>query len=86
MLGSEGGKLKAKELAAGGYAEELTCLSSSPMKITDKRVEPFVSDDSIVAAGIMGYRVHARSEGPVALEPAHGWVLMLPANSPLRRG
>jgi len=87
MLGAEGGQLKAKKLAAGEYAKELTCLSSAPMRIIDKRnpADP-VADDSIVAAGIMGYKVHARSEGPVALEPAHGWVLMLPANSPLRRG
>ncbi len=86
MLGAEGEKLTATKLAAGQYAELLTCLSSAPMKITDKRKLPFVSDESIVAAGIMGYRVHKRSQGPVALEPAHGWVLMLPANSPLRRG
>ena len=86
MLGEENAKLKAQELARGKYSKQLTCLSSTPMQIVDTRMQPNLTDNSIVAAGILGHKMHKRAGGSVALEPAHGWVLMLPAKSPLCRG
>jgi len=74
--------LKAKDLASGN-CPELSGLSSCPMKIVDRLRN--ISDQSTLVAGIFGFRLHSDSQNGVAsLQPAHGWCMLLPPNSPLR--
>jgi len=76
--------LKPKDIASGKSAKYLSCLSSVPMKVEDKLNG--VEDMSTLIAGIVGYKVHQDSpNGVTSLQPAHGWVMMLPQNSPLRK-
>jgi hypothetical protein len=46
-----------------------------------------VLDDCVLIAGVLGYKVvgQGTENGLVSLEPAHGWAMMLPPDSPLRR-
>lgn len=88
--GSASCKFAAAKLAAGEFAETLSCLSSCPMRVVDVLRE--ISDNSFVVGGMAGFRVHASgqgSNGAVAAVPAlqsvHGWCMMLPVSSPLRR-
>ena len=89
MLMREGAQMEASEFASGRFAKELTCLSSVDIKIKYSGVAGWPNDPedmSVVAAGLMGYRVFpATEERRITLEPAHGWSLMLPEDSPLRR-
>ena len=78
--------LKASKLAMGEYASELSNLSACPLKIIDDINK--VEDDATLVGGVLGYTVHPHMEtsnGVVSLEAAHGWSLMLPPESPLRR-
>jgi len=84
LTGTPDYKLTAANLKKGQYNEYLSGVSSCPMKIID-RVRN-ISDMSVLISGIMGYKLHENSQNHVAtLEPAHGWVMMLPPNSPLRK-
>jgi len=74
--------LKAKELKEG-KCTELSCLSSCPMKIVDRINN--VEDKSTLFAGVLGFQKHENSQNGIpSLQPVHGWVMMLPPNSPLR--
>ena len=75
-------KLKAQDLASGEYVKELSCLSAVPLKIVD--AINHVEDMSAVVGGMMGYYKHDGATSTV-LQAAHGWCLLLPAASPLRR-
>ena len=88
--GRAASKFDSSELAAGEYAETLSCLSSCPMKVVD--VPRNLQDNSFVVGGMAGFRVH-RSSDQTGLQPGdavpvlqsvHGWCMMLPEASPLR--
>ena len=54
-------------------------LVSVPMKVTDGSK----SDNATVLAGLAGYKLH-NDDGIFALEPVHGWCLLLPKDSSFR--
>uniref|UniRef100_A0A7S4FST8 Uncharacterized protein n=1 Tax=Eutreptiella gymnastica TaxID=73025 RepID=A0A7S4FST8_9EUGL len=81
LAGTE--KIKANDLRAGRYAEQLSTLSACPMKVVDAINK--VSDNATLIAGVLGYTVHGTANDAVTLRPAHGWCMMLPPESPLRR-
>jgi hypothetical protein len=54
-------------------------LVSVPMKITDG----VRSDNATVLAGLAGYKLH-NDDGKFALEPVHGWCLLMPKDSSFR--
>jgi len=84
LSGTEKFQIKAEEFKRGEYSEHLSCISSCPMNIVDAVRN--ISDDSILISGILGFKVHDTCQNGVAtLEPAHGWVMLLPVNSPLRK-
>lgn len=88
--GRAASKFDSSKLAAGEYAETLSCLSSCPMKVVD--VPRNITDNSFVVGGMAGFRVHRSSDqaGPQAggavpvLQSVHGWCMMLPEASRLR--
>ena len=49
------------------------------MKVTDGSK----SDNATVLAGLAGYKLH-NDDGIFALEPVHGWCLLLPKDSSFR--
>jgi hypothetical protein len=74
--------LKAAILSKGEY-KDLSCVSSCPMKIVDRLRN--LEDESTLKAGILGFSVHNKTtNGVPSLQPAHGWALLLPPQSPLR--
>jgi len=74
--------LKASELSIGEY-KDLSCLSSCPLKIVDRLRD--ISDNATLMGGILGFYMHNQTaNGVPSLQPAHGWALLLPINSPLR--
>jgi len=73
--------IKAESLAAGKI--NLSCLNSCPMKIIDRIHD--LTDNSKLIAGIVGFTAHNSTNNVLSLQPAHGWSLMLPPNSPLRK-
>lgn len=83
LIGNRGAGLKAKELARGEYAKELSGLTSCMVHVVDRVRD--IKDDSIVVAGMLGYSIHPAVEGrPTTLQPAHGWCMLLPPSSALR--
>lgn len=82
-------KLKIEKLKAGGYAKQLTCLTSCPITITKQRPYFWATAGPQAAAmlvgGMTGFHMHpATKEGEgggrrITLQPAHGWCLLLPA-------
>jgi len=84
ITGSPKRKLYKEDLTSGKYSKELSGVSSCPMRIVD--VLHNLRDDSILIAGILGFKVYEDSQNGIAtLEPSHGWVMLLPSNSPLRK-
>jgi len=76
-------KITAEDLASGAYAQKLSCLSSVPLKIVDRIRE--ITESSYLAAGILGFKVErSTTNNLLSLQPAHGWCMFLPDNSPLR--
>lgn len=66
--------------------EQMRGLNSVPMKVTMKYLDPPVSDESTLVAGIMGFEAHEKTyNGVPSLQPHHMWAMKLPVNSPLRR-
>jgi len=89
MLGSKESSIDAEKLRDGKLAARLTCVVSAVMKIVYSDVPDWPlnpSDTSIVVAGIMGYKMHGSEDGRgTTLEAAHGFGILLPPESPLRR-
>jgi len=84
VTGKAGSKFFASDLASKKYAADINGLSSVPMKIVD--VINNVSDMSLLIAGVMGFKIHNDSPNHLStLEPAHGWTMLLPPDSPLRK-
>ena len=77
--------IKANTLARGYYAEELSSLSACPVHIHYVWKDEETQDKATFISGVLGFHVHPQSaNGVVALEPAHGWCMLLPPESPLR--
>jgi len=80
--GGEYTSIEAENFSSGKI-DELSGLSSCPMKIVDRLRK--IEDHSTLIAGILGFRVCSESKnGVTSLQPMHGWCLMLRENSPLR--
>jgi hypothetical protein len=78
--------IKAKDLSNGKLASDLSHLSACPLKVVD--LNNGIEDNATLVGGVLGYTVHEHTEtsnGVVSLEPFHGWCMMLPPKSPLRR-
>jgi len=63
-------------------------LNSVPLTITKKFLNPPISEEAKLTAGIMGFKIHSGEgctfNGVPLLQPHHMWALELPANSPIR--
>jgi hypothetical protein len=78
--------IKAKDLSNGKLASDLSHLSACPLKVVD--LNNGIEDNATLVGGVLGYTVHDHTEtsnGVVSLEPFHGWCMMLPPKSRLRR-
>ena len=78
--------IKAKDLSNGKLASDLSHLSACPLKTVD--LNNGVEDNATLVGGVLGCAAHEHTEtfnGVVSLEHFHGWCMMLPPKSPLRR-
>ena len=66
---------------AAGINSAPSGIVTVPMTITDGKI----SEKSAVISGMIGYKLHKEISKPIALEPAHGWALLLEPNSTFRR-
>jgi len=77
--------IKANELARGSCAKELSSLSACPVHIHYAWKDEETQDKATFISGVLGFHVHPQSPNcVVTLEPAHGWCMLLPPESPLR--
>ena len=66
---------------------ELSGLNEVPVKVSLTYMDPPISDESQLMAGIMGFRLYDAEKTfnqVPSLEPNHMWAMKLPLRSPLR--